>query len=82
MAFTFGHTIHLHNTSRAAFLANEDWLCHELKHVAQFRQYGFLRFIFLYLLESLRRGYDQNKFEQEARAAATDRLLLEGVIFI
>lgn len=82
MALTFGCTIHLHNTPKAAFLADRNWLCHELKHVEQFRRYGIFPFIFLYLFESLRKGYYNNRFEQEARQAANDRALLDKVIFI
>ena len=35
----------------------------------QFRRYGFFRFLWLYLRESLRHGYEENKYELEARAA-------------
>jgi hypothetical protein len=69
MAITLGGTIHLHNADREEFLNNEQWLRHEMAHVRQFRRYGFLRFITLYLLESLRKGYQNNRFEVEARAA-------------
>lgn len=69
VAFTLGRTIYLHNTSRECFLRDRKWVQHELQHVAQFQRYGFLRFVGLYLLESLRHGYYQNTFEQEARYA-------------
>ena len=67
VALTLGSSIHLHNASTLDFLSNEKWVKHELAHVAQFRKYGFLRFIFLYALESIRRGYYNNRFEVEAR---------------
>lgn len=69
VAFTLGRTIYLHNTRREHFLKDRKWLCHELKHVEQFRQYGFIRFVLLYLWESLRHGYYDNKFERAAREA-------------
>lgn len=64
-----GRTIHLHNTAKHEFLQNKRWLLHELKHIEQFRRYGFIRFIFMYLVESIRHGYTNNKYEIEARDA-------------
>ena len=69
MAMVIGSTIHLHNCSRQQLLDNERWLRHELCHIRQYRRYGLLRFIALYLWESMRRGYYHNKFEVEARQA-------------
>lgn len=68
-AIVIGKTIHLHNTSTKEFLQNEKWLKHELCHIEQFRQNGFLLFIIKYLMESIRHGYHQNKYEVEARDA-------------
>lgn len=69
VAITIGNTIHLHHTAKENFLSNERWVRHELKHVEQFRHYGYVRFIFLYLFESIKRGYYHNRFEVEARKA-------------
>ncbi|MBL0309966.1 MAG: DUF4157 domain-containing protein [Bacteroidetes bacterium] len=69
LAIVIGRTIHLHNTDKQSFLANSTWLRHELKHIEQFRRYGFFRFIILYLWESLLHGYRDNRFEHEAREA-------------
>ncbi len=69
VAITLGNTIYLHRTGREHFLNNERWVKHELKHVEQFRRYGYFRFIFLYLAECLRKGYYHNRFEIEARKA-------------
>ena len=69
VALTLGSTIHLHNTSAERFRSDSRWVRHELKHVEQFRQYGFFHFMILYTLESMRKGYYHNRFEQEARAA-------------
>lgn len=82
IAITIGHTIHLHNTSTAAFLKNKSWVCHELKHVEQFERYGLLTFLFRYTWESLRKGYYQNRWEIEARAAECDQTLSDGAIFL
>ena len=69
MAITIGNTIHLHKTAKENFIKNERWMKHELKHVEQFRRYGYLWFIVLYLFETARNGYYHNRFEVEARKA-------------
>lgn len=69
VAIVIGKTIHLHNTSRQEFLNDERWVKHELCHVKQFQQYGFVPFIAKYLWESIKHGYYNNKYEIEARAA-------------
>jgi hypothetical protein len=72
VAMVIGKTIHLHNTSSDEFLQNKRWKKHELKHIEQFRRHGFVQFLCLYLIESLRRGYFNNRFEVEARKAETE----------
>jgi hypothetical protein len=67
----------LHHTSSGEFLKNKRWLLHELKHIEQFRRHGFVSFIVLYLWESIRRGYSQNKYEVEARTSENEEGLLE-----
>ena len=69
VAIVIGKTIHLHNTSAAEFLKDERWLKHELCHIKQFQQNGFIGFIFKYLWESIKHGYRDNKYEKEAMAA-------------
>ena len=69
VAIVFGRTIFLWNITKQNFLNDKKHLAHELCHVRQYKQYGFFCFIFLYVLESLRKGYYNNKFEVEARAA-------------
>ena len=66
MAIVVGSTIYLWNVSKENFLQNEKWVKHELAHIKQFEQYGFIRFIFLYLQQTLKKGYEKNKFETEA----------------
>lgn len=68
-AVTLGRRIYLWNTDRATFLKDDRWVRHELCHVRQFSQYGFMGFLFRYLVETLRRGYRENRFEREAREA-------------
>jgi len=68
-AIVIGKTIHLHNTSKKQFLLNEKWVKHELCHVKQFQQNGYLPFIIKYLWESIRHGYYNNKYEVEAKKA-------------
>ena len=69
VAIVIGNTVHLHKTTAEEFLKNERWVKHERCHIEQFRRYGFIRFIFLYLWESARKGYRNNRFEVEARQA-------------
>jgi hypothetical protein len=68
-AIVFGKTVHLHNISRSQFLNDERLMRHELCHVKQYKEHGFLPFLFKYVLESIRYGYTNNKFEKEARQA-------------
>jgi hypothetical protein len=69
IAIVIGRTIHLHNTTRKEFIENKRWLSHEMEHIRQYRKYGFIRFIVLYLVETAKKGYNNNKFEVAARAA-------------
>lgn len=68
-AIVIGSTIHLHNVARQQFLENEKWVKHEVCHLKQFQKHGHFNFILKYLWVSLRHGYYQNKYEQEARKA-------------
>lgn len=69
VAMVMGRVIHLHNTSRSEFENNARWLRHELCHIRQFRQHGLIPFLFKYFIETLRKGYYNNRFEVEARKA-------------
>lgn len=69
MAIVLGKTIFLHGVSADDFKNNSTWLKHEQEHIRQFKQYGFFSFIYKYLLESLKNGYHNNKFEVAAREA-------------
>lgn len=82
VAIVFGHTIYLHNSSREEFLNDKTWVLHELKHVEQYRRYGFAGFIIRYVWEWARRGYINNRFEVEARNSETNDNLLSDVQFI
>lgn len=67
VAIVIGNTIHLYNTEKNEFLTDKKWVAHELKHVEQYKQHGRVGFIFKYLLESVKKGYYNNRFEVEAR---------------
>jgi len=71
VAIVFGRTIYLYGVSRKDFLSNHSWLKHELQHVAQYRQHGFVLFLIKYLWEWIKNGYHNNRFEVEAREAET-----------
>lgn len=81
VAVVYGRTIHLWNVSREDFLRQTPWVVHELEHVRQFQHYGYLRFAVLYVAEYIRKGYYNNRFEVEARAAESNVQNLAGVEF-
>ena len=81
VAIVIGRTIHLHNATKEQFLKNQRWLRHEVRHIRQFQEHGFIPFIFLYLLESLKKGYRNNKYEVEARLSENDDTIVTGIIF-
>ena len=68
-ALVFGRTIFLYNVNKASFLEDKAWLRHELKHVEQYQRLGKWNFLWQYFLEWVKKGYYQNRFEQEAREA-------------
>ncbi len=82
LAMVIGETIHLHNSTKQDFLSNEPWVRHEVAHIKQYSQLGFIRFIALYLIESVKRGYKKNRFEVEARQKENDLSILSEVYFI
>lgn len=65
-----GNTIHLSGVKAEEFLKDSKWVRHELAHIKQFKKYGFYKFLLLYLVESCKHGYFNNKFEVEARQEA------------
>jgi hypothetical protein len=79
VAMVVGQTIYLYNTTKEDFLRNPKWLRHEVAHVKQFAQYGFFKFIFLYLFETFNKGYQYNKYELEAKKKETDNTILSGI---
>ena len=76
-AITIGKTIHLHNIKQNDFLGDRRWLRHELEHIMQFKQYGFFRFVLMYFVELIKKGYHDNKWEIAARAAENDLAFIE-----
>jgi Domain of unknown function (DUF4157) len=80
VAIVFGNTIHLHNTTAQEFLQDKKWVKHELKHVEQYKRHGFAGFIGRYLVESVKKGYHNNKFEKEARECECEEELKETEI--
>lgn len=82
VALTIGNHIFLYHVSRINFLKDATWVAHELAHVRQFKKYGRIRFLFLYLWESCRKGYYQNRWEIEARDQSKDLSILDSFCFI
>ncbi len=81
MAIVLGKTIRLHNTTKEEFLQNTRWVRHEVAHVIQFQEKGFISFIISYLLESFNLGYEHNRYELEARQKEKDPSILNNVSF-
>jgi uncharacterized protein YjaZ len=69
-ATVVGHTIYLWGISKKNFLEDKAYLNHELQHIMQYQQLGTFGFLISYVMESIRNGYYNNKFEIEAREAA------------
>jgi uncharacterized protein YjaZ len=69
VAMVIGRRIYLWGVSKTDFLQQPAWVKHELAHVAQYQRYGVATFLFLYVLEWIKKGYYNNRFEVEARAA-------------
>lgn len=80
VAMVLGNTIHLSGVTRAEFLRDPYWVAHEMCHIRQFQEHGFLPFLWKYFAESVRLGfrnrgfsvrggYYANRFEAEAREA-------------
>ena len=70
VAMVVGQTVHLSGATREQFLADAEWVAHELVHLRQYQEHGLLPFLWKYLLESARMGYYQNRYEIEAREEA------------
>lgn len=70
VAMVIGQTVHLSGATREEFLADAEWVAHELVHLRQYAEHGLLPFLYKYLVESARVGYYHNKFEVEAREEA------------
>lgn len=76
-AIVINKTIYVYNVTAVQFLSDKSWVLHELKHVEQYERYGIIRFIILYLIESVKKGYRKNRFEVEARGAETETSLFK-----
>ncbi len=82
VAMVMGKTIHLYNSSKEDFLNNKRWVRHEIAHVKQFAELGFCKFILLYLLDTFNKGYENNRFEVEARQKERDIAILSEIHFL
>jgi hypothetical protein len=54
---------------------------HEVAHVKQYQEMGLLPFLTLYLTETIKKGYQNNRFEVEARQKEKDSSILSGFYF-
>lgn len=67
VALVWGRTIHIYGASPDALFENRTWLAHELVHVQQYEGKGIWRFLASYLWEWIKHGYQNNRYEREAR---------------
>lgn len=81
VAMVIGKTIYLHNSTKEDFLNNQCWVRHEVAHVKQYLELGLFRFLALYLLETFNKGYQNNRFEVDARLKEKDISILSEVYF-
>ena len=58
-------------------MKDQRWVRHELEHIMQFKKYGFFRFIFMYLIELMKKGYLDNKWEVAARDSENDLAFID-----
>lgn len=72
MAIVLGSTIYLHQIKKIDFLNSKKHFAHEMCHIKQFAEHGAVQFLILYLVESIKNGYWNNKFEIEARNAENE----------
>lgn len=79
-AIVIHRTIHLWGLSKADFQAQPRYVNHEFQHLYQYQQLGTIRFLIEYLIESMRKGYYENKFEIEARNAETTTPLADFIL--
>jgi len=54
------------NELKKNWVTYQKLLAHELKHVEQYLQYGFIRFLIKYFYQRLRYGYNNCALEKEA----------------
>lgn len=69
VAMVWGRQILLWECPKEDFLANPQWVRHELKHVEQYQRLGFVPFLLRYVFYSIQYGYHNNPLEVEARKA-------------
>ncbi len=70
VAIVIGKKIYLHGAKEEELMESTTWFRHELMHIQQFKKEGTFLFLIKYCWESLRKGYRNNRYEIEARAAA------------
>ena len=68
--------------SREEFLKCDAWVMHEVEHVRQYKRHGFMPFVIMYLWESAKHGYHNNRFEKEARVVEEGEIDLAGIVFV
>lgn len=81
VAIVFGKTIYLYGVSKKTFLQNKAWVRHEVAHVLQYQQLGFVKFLVSYLYANIQNGYAKNKFELEAIQKEQDENMMNYVEF-
>jgi hypothetical protein len=68
-AITLGQTAY-YSVPKEEVMKDEEWIRHEEHHKKQFKKDGVPKFLWKYILWSIRYGYWNNPYEEEARAYA------------
>lgn len=68
---SFWHTIYVAPEKLQDFKV----IAHECQHIKQIDDLGIIKFSFLYVKETIKNGYRNNRFEVEARAARLSNFL-------
>ncbi|RYE25225.1 MAG: DUF4157 domain-containing protein [Sphingobacteriales bacterium] len=76
IAMVIGKTIHLYGAPLNVFVNDKRWIIHELRHIQQYEETGFWKFVYKYTMECIRKGYYNNAYEVDARACESDETLL------
>ena len=80
-ASTFGKTIYVRNAKPIDLVNSSQWMRHEVQHLLQFKEKGFVKMCYLYLISYIKVGYEKNVFEIEAELHKRDNFPIDVVLY-